>query len=132
MRATLALLLAMVLVLSSIGSPAYAAKSSMTGDYAKDTVSVAHILQDTIAIADDDESRSDAEQEAVVIITDYIARYRNRPKVNQTVSFTTMQTALNAMAGHIKSFTNRPIPEELKSRLNKELTKAEKLVLSES
>ena len=108
-----------------------AARTSMSGDFPKDTVSVARSLKATIAITDDDQSRSDAQKEAVVLITDYISRYRNRPQVNKTVSYTTMQTALNAMAGHIKTFSNRPIPDELKSRLNKELSKAEEIVLRE-
>ncbi len=132
MRSTLALILGLILVLSSFSGSAYAAKTSMTGDYVKDTVSVAHTLQETISIPEEDENRSQANKEAVVLITDYIARYRNRPKFNQTVSYTTMQTALNSMAGHIKTYTNRPLPEELKTRLVKELTKAEKLVLSDS
>ena len=42
-----------------------------------------------------------------------------------------MQTALNAMAGHYKTFSDRPLPEKLKERLNKELTRAEKIVVKE-
>ena len=42
-----------------------------------------------------------------------------------------MQTALNAMAGHYKTFANRPLPDALKERLNKELSEAEKLVARE-
>ena len=103
----------------------------MTGDFSKDTISVAQSLQETISIPNDDEGRTQAQKEAVVLITDYISRYRNRPQVNETVSFTTMQTALNAMAGHIKTFSNRPIPEDLKARLSKELSKAEEIVLTE-
>ena len=103
----------------------------MTGDFSKDTVSVAQSLKETIAIPNDNDERSAAQQEAVALITDYISRYRNRPQVNQTVSYTTMQTALNAMAGHIKTFSSRPLPDELKNRLNKELSKAEEMVLRE-
>ena len=104
----------------------------MSGDFSKDTVSVAQSLQKTIEIPDDEQGRVEAQKEAVVLITDYISRYRNRPQVNQTVSYTTMQTALNAMAGHIKTFSNRPLPEQLKARLTKELSKAEAMVLQES
>ena len=103
----------------------------MTGDFTKDTVSVAQSLKETIAIPNDNDERSSAQKEAVVLITDYISRYRNRPQVNQTVSYTTMQTALNAMAGHIKTFSTRPFPDDLKNRLNKELSKAEEMVLRE-
>ena len=128
---TVALFLCLSLILSLGVNSANAARTSMTGDFTKDTISVAQILQETISIPNEDESRANAQQEAVVLITDYISRYRNRPQVNQTVSFTTMQTALNAMAGHIKTFSKRPIPEELKARLTKELSKAEEMVLNE-
>ena len=69
--------------------------------------------------------------EALELITQYISRYRNRPQFNGTNSFTTMQTALNAMAGHYKTFANRPLPDKLKERLNKELSRAEKIVVKE-
>ena len=51
--------------------------------------------------------------------------------VNKTQSFTTMQTALNAMAGHYKNFASRPLPDKLKE-LTKEFSLAEKMVLRES
>ena len=55
-----------------------------------------------------------------------------RGMVNKTQSFTTMQTALNAMAGHYKNFASRPLPDKLKERLTKEFSLAEKMVLRES
>ena len=131
MEATLALLICLCLIFIPFISSANAARTAMTGDFTKDTVSVAQSLKETIAIPNDNDERSSAQKEAVVLITDYISRYRNRPQVNQTVSYTTMQTALNAMAGHIKTFSTRPLPDELKNRLNKELSKAEEMVLSE-
>ena len=131
MEATLALLICLCLIFIPFISSANAARTAMTGDFTKDTVSVAQSLKETIAIPNDNDERSSAQKEAVILITDYISRYRNRPQVNQTVSYTTMQTALNAMAGHIKTFSTRPLPDELKNRLNKELSKAEEMVLSE-
>ena len=103
----------------------------MSGDYAKDTAAVVQSLQQIIEMPNDQENRSGQEDEAVILITDYISRYRNRPQVNETISFTTMQTALNSMAGHYKTF-NRPLPESLKDRLTKELAKAEGLALKGS
>tara|TARA_B100000700_G_C14266807_1_gene499621 strand:+ start:148 stop:501 length:354 start_codon:yes stop_codon:yes gene_type:complete len=111
-----------------IGKSVEAAKTSMTGDYMKDTVSVVQKLKETITIEQEDESRPEADKEAVLLITDYISRYRNRSQVNGTLSFTTMQTALNSLAGHYKTFPNRPVPVNLKERLNEELSKAEELV----
>ena len=112
--------------------PSFAAKSNMTGDYTKDTVSVVKTLKEVIDSPKDAPNKEDVREEALSVITDYISRYRNRGMVNTTQSFTTMQTALNAMAGHYKNFATRPLPDDLKERLNKELSIAEKMVLRES
>lgn len=131
MRAAWAICLGLLLLVLPFGQTAQAAKSSMSGDFVEDTVSVAQTLKETIAIPDDSENRSEAKDEALELITQYISRYRNRPQFNGTNSFTTMQTALNAMAGHYKTFANRPLPEKLKERLKKELSRAEKIVVKE-
>ena len=120
------------LLILPIGESAQAGKTSMTGDFAKDTISVAESLKETISLPKDEENRTSSEKEAIFLITDYISRYRNRSQVNGTVSFTTMQTALNALAGHYKNFANRPVPDKLKERVNKELSRAEALVERES
>ena len=116
----------------SLSHEAIAGKTSMTGDYTKDTINVAKSLKDNVIdeIADTEDSLSG--EETVFLITDYISRYRNRSQINKSLSFTTMQTALNALAGHYKTFPNRPVPEKLKNRLNDELSKAEDLVLKQS
>jgi len=113
-------------------SPSYAAQSTMSGDYAKDTISVVKALKGAIETPKDASNKDEVREDSLSLITDYISRYRNRGLVNKTQSFTTMQTALNAMAGHYKNFASRPLPEKLKERLNKELSLAEKMVLRES
>ena len=113
-------------------SPSYAAQSNMSGDYPKDTISVVKALKEAIETPKDASNKDEVREESLSLITDYISRYRNRGLVNKTQSFTTMQTALNAMAGHYKNFASRPLPEKLKERLNKELSLAEKMVLRES
>ncbi len=123
--------LSLLIIISPFGRAQAAEQVSMSGDFVKDTVLVANSLKETIALADDDERVSESKDEALLLITAYISRYRNRPQVNSSSSFTTMQTALNAMAGHYKTFANRPLPEKLKERLNKELTRAEKVVAKE-
>ena len=128
MRAAFALLLGLCLIVTPFAKSSEAAKTSMTGDYLKDTVAVAETLKQTIEAPKETNGRTPEEEEAIFLISDYISRYRNRSQVNGTVSFTTMQTALNSLAGHYKTFANRPVPEKLKERLNKELSKAEKLV----
>ena len=113
-------------------SPSYAAQSNMSGDYAQDTISVVKALKGAIETPKDASNKDEVREDSLSLITDYISRYRNRGLVNKTQSFTTMQTALNAMAGHYKNFASRPLPEKLKERLNKELSLAEKMVLRES
>ena len=104
----------------------------MTGDYVKDTISVVKNLQIAVETPKDSPDKDKVRDESLALITDYISRYRNRGMVNKTQSFTTMQTALNAMAGHYKNFATRPLPDKLKERLTKEFTLAEKMVLRES
>ncbi len=113
-------------------SPSYAAKTSMTGDYAKDTISVVKTLQNAVDTPKDSPNKEEVREESLALITDYISRYRNRGMVNKTQSFTTMQTALNAMAGHYKNFASRPLPDKFKVRLTKEFSLAEKMFLRES
>ncbi len=127
MGASIALCMALCLMLMPLGSNAEARGSSMSGDYLNDTVSVIHELQETIALPKDSEGYLSAENQAVKLITDYISLYRNRQGVNESASYTTMQTALNALAGHYQNYSNRPLSDELIARLNNELPKAEKL-----
>ena len=124
--------LSFILVFAIFSSPSLAAKTSMTGDYKKDTVSVVKTLQIAVDTPKDSPNKDEVRSEALILITDYISRYRNRGMVNKTQSFTTMQTALNAMAGHYKNFASRPLPDKLKERLTKEFSLAEKMVLRES
>ena len=99
--------------------------AGLSGNYVDDTVSVAETLLATIALPQDDPSRQEAEAEARQLINGYTARYRPRQDVNGLSSFTTMQTALNSLAAHYAGYANRPLPEALRSRLEKELKKAE-------
>jgi len=129
---TISFALSLIVVFTLLNAPSYAAKTSMTGNYTNDTISVVKTLQTAVDTAKDSPNKDEVKDEALILITDYISRYRNRGMVNKTQSFTTMQTALNAMAGHYKNFASRPLPDKLKERLTKELSLAEKMVLRES
>ncbi len=108
---------------------ACSSSSSLSGSYVDDTVAVADDLIATIALAADDPGRSEAESRARGLINDYMARYRPRAAVNGLASFTTMQTALNSLAGHYANYPNRPVPDALRERVTKELQKAERGVV---
>ena len=101
----------------------------LSGNYVDDTVNVAQSLLTTIAVDHDDPGRQQSEIEARALINDYMSRYRPQSRVNGLASFTTMQTALNSLAAHYAGYANRPIPEALRARLEKELTKAERTVV---
>jgi photosystem II Psb27 protein len=103
--------------------------AGLSGNYVDDTVSVAQSLLSTIALAQEDPSRQESEAEARRLINSYTALYRPRQDVHRLASFTTMQTAVNALAAHYAGYTNRPLPEALLSRLEKELKKAEASVV---
>ena len=107
MRAGLQLLLVVSLVfgLSACGGT----PSGLTGSYVDDTMSVAKSLLSTIA-PEDGQASSEQQQQARDLINDYIALYRPNSRVNGLASFTTMQTALNSLAGHYASYNNRPCP----------------------
>ena len=131
-KAAISIGIGLCVMVTPLGSTANATGALMSGDYISDTVSVIHDLQETIAMPPEAEGGKDSADQAVQLITAYISRYRNRSNVNQTLSYTTMQTALNAMAGHYKTFKNRPLPDQLKNRLKEQLTKAEDLAVKES
>lgn len=125
LRPLLALGLCLCLTLTACSSSA----GGLSGNYVDDTVSVARSLLSTIALDQDDPARAAAEGEARTLINAYTARYRPRHDVNGLASFTTMQTALNSLAGHYANYANRPLPEALRNRLDKELRKAEASVV---
>lgn len=120
-RLTVALVLCLSLALTACSS----ANTGLSGNYIEDTVAVADSLLSTIALGADDPARAEAEIEARSLSNGYVARYRPRSSVNGLGSFTTMQTAINSMAGHYTNYPNRPLPEALKERVAKELRKAE-------
>ncbi|MBU6228291.1 MAG: photosystem II protein Psb27 [Cyanobacteria bacterium REEB459] len=126
MKAFLARLVALVLV-AVIGLTGCSAGTSgqLTGDYRQDTLMLVNSLRTAISLADDDPAKAEAQAEAKVIISDFASRYRRDESVASLSSFTTMRTALNALAGHYSSYPNRPLPEKLKTRIEQELKQVE-------
>ena len=96
----------------------------LSGNYVEDTAAVTQSLLTTIALPADDPGASEAISQARALINDYMARYRPRPSVNGLSSFTTMQTALNSLASHYTTYSNRPLPDTLRNRVRKELEQA--------
>lgn len=116
-----------VLLVAVIGLTGCSAGTSgkMTGDYQQDTLALIDSIRTAIEMPDDSPDRLAAQSEAKTFINDFAARYRRDNSVAGLTSFTTMRTALNAIAGHYSSYPNRPIPDQLQERIEKEFTRVE-------
>lgn len=126
MKTLLTRLFALMLV-AMIGLTGCSAGTSgqLTGDYRQDTLMLVDSLRTAIAIPDGDPTQAEAQAEAKAVISDFASRYRRDSAVANLSSFTTMRTALNAIAGHYSSYPNRPLPDKLKTRVEQELKQVE-------
>ncbi len=126
MKSLIARLFALVLV-AVVGLTGCSAGTSgmLTGDYRQDTLMLVDSLRSSISLPDDDPAKPEAQAAAKSIISDFASRYRRDAAVANLSSFTTMRTALNAIAGHYSSYPNRPLPEKLKTRVEQELKQVE-------
>lgn len=126
MKSVIARLFALVLV-AVIGLTGCSAGTSgmLTGDYRQDTLMLVDSLRTSISMPDDDPDKAEAQAAAKGVISDFASRYRRDASVATLSSFTTMRTALNAIAGHYSSYPNRPLPEKLKTRVEQELKQVE-------
>lgn len=131
-KSYLSKLLAFVLavVISFFGgfnASANAESIALTGDYTADTLVVLENLRDVMALpADTDiQEKKERQAEAKQQMNDYISRYRKNSKYNGLKSFTTMQTALNSLAGYYATFGSRPLSDSLNQRLTQEFRQVE-------
>ena len=117
----LALVLVVAIGLVGCGSN----PSGLTGNYTQDTVAVLENLRKAIDLPENATDKKEVVGLARKQISDYASRYRRNSKTAGLRSFTTMQTALNAVAGYYSSYGNRPLPEKLKKRLTQEFRQVE-------
>jgi len=102
--------------------------TGITGDYRQDTLTLLDNAKQLIDMPVGTDGREELQQTVRDQINDYAARYRRNEEVAGSRSFTTMQTALNALAGYYSSpySINRPLPDKLKTRLNQEFAQVER------
>jgi len=117
------LALVLVLVIGLVGCTS--SPTGLTGDYPKDTLTTIEHLTEAINLTRDAENSEEVIGFARQQINDYISRYRRDSKASGLRSFTTMQTALNSLAGFYSSYGNRPLPQKLKDRLTREFKQVE-------
>jgi photosystem II Psb27 protein len=99
--------------------------SGLSGNYTQDTLAVLESLKTAIDLPQDASNKKEAVSLVRSQISDYASRYRRNDKTAGLRSFTTMQTALNAVAGYYSSYGNRPLPDKLKQRLDQEFKQVE-------
>ncbi|MEB3120464.1 MAG: photosystem II protein Psb27 [Snowella sp.] len=116
-------LLALVLV-AVIGLTGCNSSTGLTGNYSQDTLTVIETLTTALDLPSDAPDLAAIQTTAREQINDYISRYRRETKSGGLRSFTTMQTALNSLAGYYTAYGSRPIPEKLKNRLKIEFKQA--------
>ena len=61
--------ISLIVVFTLFSSPSIAAKTSMTGDYAKDTISVVKTLQTAVDTPKDSPNKDEVRSEALTLIT---------------------------------------------------------------
>lgn len=118
--------LALIMMVSFTGLTACSGTSAsgLTGKYVEDTLLVVQNLTTAINLPADAPNRTEVQEAARLQMNEYASRYRRDSKVSGLRSFTTMQTALNALAGYYSSFGTRPLPAKLKDRLAAEFDTA--------
>ena len=115
--------LALVIVIGLMGCSSN--PSGLTGNYSDDTAAVLNNLKTAIELPKDAPNQKEVVTLARQQISDYASRYRRNEKTAGLRSFTTMQTALNALAGYYSSYGVRPLPDKLKKRLRDEFKQVE-------
>lgn len=120
----LALVLVVLVGFTTVGCSSNT-PSTLSGNYRQDTLALIETMRTALAAPEGSEEQATDQVQARKMINDYAARYRRDSKVQTLASFTTVRTALNSLAGHYSSYPNRPVPDKLKSRLEREFKQAE-------
>jgi len=115
----------LVIVIGLTGLTACSSPTGLTGKYSQDTLTVVDNLRKAIAIEENAPDKAEVQSLARQQINDYISRYRREPNSSGLRSFTTMQTAMNSIAGYYTSYGSRPLPDKLKNRLEQEFQQVE-------
>ncbi|MEA5469588.1 photosystem II protein Psb27 [Spirulina sp. 06S082] len=117
-------LFALVLV-AAIALTGCSSASLLSGNYREDTLTTIENLSEAIALSGKEENFSETVASARSLMNDYASRYRRDSRVSGLRSFTTMQTALNNLAGFYGTYGVRPLASKLSKRLQQEFKEVE-------
>ena len=117
--------LVLVVVISLFGFGCGSTPTGLSGNYNEDTTMVVENVKKSLELSDDAPEKAELQSLVREQINDYISLYRKNSNSGGLRSFTTMQTALNSLAGYYTSYGNRPLPEKLKNRLLQEFKQVE-------
>ncbi|MGL6282882.1 MAG: photosystem II protein Psb27 [Microcoleaceae cyanobacterium] len=102
--------------------------SILSGNYQQDTLAVVNSLRTAINLPDDSAEKVEAQATARQTINEFASYYRRDKSLSTLTSFTMMRTALNSLASHYNSYGSRPLPDQLKTRLEKEFQQVESAI----
>jgi photosystem II Psb27 protein len=101
------------------------ANAGMTGNYVEDTQAVVNSLRYAVGLDPKDPKKSEAQTDARFKINSYASRYRRDSEKLGLTSFTTLRTALNALASYYNGTTKRSVPPKVRDRVILELDRVD-------
>ncbi len=125
MKGLRAIVVGLVLAVVLLVSGCNGAMGTLSGDYTQDTLALVKTLRQAVNLAEDDPNKAALQSSARQQMNDFAARYRRDDGISGLLSYTTLRTALNSLAGHYSSYPGRPLPEKLKRRITEQLDQVE-------
>jgi photosystem II Psb27 protein len=101
------------------------ANAGITGNYMEDTKAVVDSLRLAVSLDPKDPKKSEAQTDARFKINSYASRYRRDSEKLGLTSFTTLRTALNALASYYNGTTKRSVPPKVRDRVILELDRVD-------
>lgn len=101
------------------------AAAGINGNYIEDTKAVVDSLRYAVGLDPNDPKKSEAQTDARFKINSYASRYRRDSEKLGLTSFTTLRTALNALASYYNGTTKRSVPPKVRDRVILELDRVD-------
>ncbi len=101
------------------------ANAGIVGNYVQDTQAVVNSLRFAVGLDPKDPKKLEAQTDARFKINSYASRYRRDSEKLGLTSFTTLRTALNALASYYNGTTKRSVPPKVRDRVILELDRVD-------